>query len=210
MRNADDLYKRVSIPKLWRDYDFEKDGYAFLSVFNLPITVKHEQTVMTAGVHLIGLTTAFTQAFSRLTNSIIGKIFVRKNEWEIANLVLAKFLGNMGEKFAELVASNNGLKEKDSVSMIKTVTLYLNNFNMKFSLKKLSPKESRLVVAKDSVCPYVEAAKRVDVEEKIDVFVCKHFYDGISNSLDGKVSCECINGKCNKDDVCEFVFRLKD
>ena len=160
LKNADDLYKRVRIPKAWRDYDFEKDKYAEFAIFNLPLSVKHEQTIMTAGVYLIGLTAAFAQAFSKLANSFIGKIFVRKNEWGIANLVLSKFLENMGEKFAELVASNYGLKERDSVDMTKILILYFNNFNMRFSIKKLSPRESKLVVSKEANCPYAEAAKK--------------------------------------------------
>ncbi|HEC81541.1 MAG TPA: 2-dehydropantoate 2-reductase, partial [Thermoplasmatales archaeon] len=37
LKNADDLYKRVRIPKAWKDYDFEKDKYAEFTIFNLPL-----------------------------------------------------------------------------------------------------------------------------------------------------------------------------
>ena len=50
--------------------------------------------------------------------------------------------------------------------------------------------------------------KRVGVEDKIEPPVCRHFYHGISKAMGNKVMCECISGKCRKDDTCEFIIKV--
>ncbi|MCD6330853.1 MAG: 2-dehydropantoate 2-reductase [Thermoplasmata archaeon] len=183
--NVEDFYKKIRIPKKWREFDYSNLEYA---IYNLPINYKHENVVKMASLQLIGLTYAYAQAFGKITDSIFGKIFIRKDKWEIANLVTAKFLENSGKKFAEI--ANENYKKK--LEPIETAYLYFNN------LGKAEIEGNKIILKR---CPYYESAKFLGIEKNIDFPVCRHFLNGFADA-------EC-NGICKGNEECVIEISKK-
>lgn len=166
--NVEVLYETVRVPQKWIQYNIDADPYADLALFNLPSNYKHEQLAKVNGLQVVGLLTAFSKAFEKLTNSIIGKLFVRKSAWELVNLVLSKYIELLGEKFARNVMQSFSIEEKDAASVVRIYSFFLTMQHIPFEVMKLTKEESILFISKDGD-PYVDAAKLLDVAEKIKI-----------------------------------------
>jgi 2-dehydropantoate 2-reductase len=165
--NVEVFYENVRIPQKWIQYDIDADPYVDLALFNLPSNYKHEQLAKVNGLQVVGLLTAFSKAFEKLTNSVIGKLFVRKSAWELVNLVLSKYIEQLGEKFARNVMQSFSIEEKDAASIVQIYSFFLTMQHIPYEVMKLTKEGSTLFIPKDGD-PYVDAAKLLNVTEKIE------------------------------------------
>lgn len=168
--NVDVFYEQVRIPQKWIGYDVEADSYADLALFDLPDHYKHEQLAKVNGLQVVGLLTAFSKAFEKLTNSLIGKLFVRKSAWELVNLVLSKYIEQMGEKFARNVLQSFSVEERNAVSVVRIYSFFLNTQHIPYEFKKLTKEESTLFIFEHED-PYVDAANLLNVADKIETSI---------------------------------------
>lgn len=175
MKNINEIYKQVRVPKSWFEVEIDEDG-----ILNLPCKIKFENATKTSGIFLMGATAAFSKAFSRITNSIIGKLFVRKSEWEISDIVLSRFLFEMGKNIGEMVKSAYSF-DKSKNSLKKTVYIVLKNMGMNCSIEENG-------VAVLGKCIFEEGAESVGIKDKIVFPVCVHLLRGISHNFDADIA----------------------
>jgi 2-dehydropantoate 2-reductase len=196
--NIDDFYKKIRIPKKWVEYNFDDDPHSELALFQLPSNYKHQYATKLTGLQFIGLLTAFSIAFEKLTKSIIGKIFIRKSAWDIVNLVLSKYLQQIGEKFAKNIQKNYNLEQKDSKSIIKIFSFFLNTQNIMYNLEKFTEEESILFIDKNEDL-YIESEKLLDVLDKIKIPITIHLLKAMAIAINEKTTFqfedENVNGK---------------
>jgi len=184
--NVDVFYENVRIPQKWIRYDVDADPYVDLALFNLPDNYKHVQSAKVSGLQVVGLLTAFSKAFERLTNSVIGKLFVRKSAWELVNLVLSKYVEQMGEKFACNVMQSFRIEERNVASVVRIYSFFLNMQTISYDVKKLSKKESILFISSDDD-PYVDAAKLLNVVDKIETPISIQFLKAMIPAVDDTI-----------------------
>lgn len=185
--NIEGFYKKVRIPKKWVEYNFDDDPHSELALFYMPGEYKHQYATKLSGLQVVGLLTAFSKAFERLTKSVIGKIFIRKSAWEIVNLVLSKYLQQIGEKFAKNIQKNYKIEEKDTKSAVKVFSFFLNTQNIVYKLEKFTEDESILFIEKNED-PYVEAEKLVDVTGKIEIPIVVYLAKAMAYAINEKIT----------------------
>ena len=183
----DDFLTEVRIPKKWLEYEFDKDHLSSLSIMNLPDKIKHQQSSILIGGHLIGLSFAFSKGFEKITNSIFGKIFIRKSSWDITNLILSKYLINMGEKYAKNVFDSFKMDNKDLSNFVKISMLYLNTLNVNYSIEEFSKQNAKIKIDEDSN-PYRSIAKNMNIDKKINFSLWKPIFDGLLSFFNNNIS----------------------
>lgn len=205
--NIEDFYKNVRIPKQWKEYDFDNDPYSTIAIFNLPSHYKHQYAAQLTGLQVVGLLTAFSKAFERLTKSIIGKLFIRKKAWELVNLVLSKYVQKLGEQYAKNIQKNYNIKEKDTKSMMKIFTFFLNTQHITYTLEKLNPEESRIFIHKEEDI-YLEAEKILDVQDNIDVPITIQLLRSMTQTLDDTIGFHYEKSKLNGKKGYQIILKL--
>ena len=195
--NIEDVLKLVNIPQKWLNF---KEKELEPALFNLPEKLKFEAAANMAGVFLMGSVAAFSKAFERITSSIIGKLFIRKSEWEISNIVLSKFLENAGENIAKMIKEGYDLKEGAN-EMAKTMLLFFNNANMENSVKA----RKGIIEIEARNCIFLNGSEKINIKEKIDFPVCKHLFNGFKKVF--KADYEIKDAICKNGKSC--VFEIK-
>lgn len=197
-KNIKEIYEILNIPEKWlefRDKDLE------LAIFNLPYKAKWENSIKMEEIFLIGGFVAFSKALEKITNSLIGRIFIRKDEWEISNAVLSKFLENVGEKIAGRIKEEYELGN-ESRDMAKTLLLLFNNLGMENEIKIGKEIEIKM----NGKCIFMEGVKNTGVD-KIEFPVCLHMINGIKKEFNADFRIEKM--KCGKDSICVFKIGKK-
>ncbi len=179
--NIQSFYDQVRIPKRWIEYDFDDDPRAEFAIFNLPCGYKHRFAVRMTGVQFVGLLTAFSKAFEKLTNSFIGKIFVRKSAWDIVNLVLSKYLQQMGEKFAVNIQKNYNIRDEDIISVGKIFTFFFNIEHVSYQIEKMSKNEFIVFIEKNADT-YFQAEQLIGVSNEINIPITLHLLKAMANA----------------------------
>lgn len=206
--NAETFYRELRIPAAWRQYDIEEDAFSDLALYHLPTGYHHEQAAQLAGVHAIGLSSAFATGLRRLTESLIGKLFVRKSAWDISNAVLTRFLEEMRKKYARTVSDIYGLDGDKSSDLACLAVSLFNHLDVEYTPQQLGDDVSRLSRDGAAGCPYLEAALKVDVADAVDFPVCRHLFSGMAEEM-GDMTATCTAARCTGDDGCTFLFRRK-
>lgn len=205
--NVEEFYENVRIPKKWIEYDVEKDTYADLALFNLPHHYKHEQSAKMNGLQTLGLLTAFSKAFEKLTNSLIGKLFIRKSAWELVNLVLSKYIEQIGEKIASNIMQSFSIEEKNAVSVAQIYSFFFNTQHIPYEFKKLTKKESTLFIFEQDD-PYNDAANLLNVSEKLQTPITIQLLKAMIPAVDETIGFQVEETTSNKKKGYQITVRL--
>jgi len=184
--NIRDFYKQVRIPRQWIEYNFDSDPYSELSIFNLPSHYKHHYAAQLTGLQIIGLLTAFSKAFERLTQSIIGKLFIRKKAWDIVNIVLSRYVQKLGEQFANNIQKNYNIKTNDTTSVIKIFSFLLNTQHINYTVETFTPEESIIFLFKEEDI-YREAEKVLEVQDNIAMPIIIQLLQSITHAVNDTI-----------------------
>jgi len=187
-KNVEEVFGMINIPKKWIDFKEKELEY---SLYNLPYELKWKNSLLLAESFLNGTVYAFSQAFGRITDSFLGKIFIRKDSWEIVNITLTKFLEKLGENVGEVIKKNYNLQENEK-DMLKAIATVFNNLGMKNEIMKNE------IIAYD--CFFLEGAKRLEIQNKLNFPLCYPFLEGMKKKFNVKF--ELVEKKCKGDEKC--------
>lgn len=206
--NLKDFYEQVRIPKKWREYDFTNDSFQSVHLYNLPTIQKHKQATDLNAVHVLGLSIAFSKAFEKITNSLFGKIFIRKTNWEITNLVLSSFFKEMGKKFAQKVTEGYQMKSNDASTITNIIIFYLNNLHISYSIKKIETNGAEIHIFPDSDA-FTQTAKQFGIDTKISLPFFQPFFKGISKQINNNIISETKKTTIDGEKIYQTILKTK-
>jgi 2-dehydropantoate 2-reductase len=205
IKNINDFYKQVRIPKIWRDYNFDEDPFRSFALFNLTSNQKHKQAADLNGAHLIGILIAFSKTFDKLTKSIIGKLFIRKTTWDIINFVNDKYLFEIGKTFSERVISSFEIKKRDVMACVKVFVFYLNSLYVNYTFKIISEKKIQLNIESSSDS-FTQMAKNLKVDKNIKLPLFESFFKGIIKNINESINLSCSKKILNEKEVYQITI----